>query len=103
MVVFPNFWPLEVISQHFGRQNRIQHPKIPLWTRSEVCRSVSYVKNVENVFLMFSEIFQIQFFHVTPSNFARLIVKTASPGPIVWVPTLGSWKYDDLIWKIPNY
>ena len=46
--------------------------------------------------------FKFQFFHVTPSNFACLIVKTASPGPIVSVPTLGSWKYDDLICKIPK-
>ena len=38
ILVFPNFWPLELVSQHFWPQNRIQHPKIPLWTRSEVCR-----------------------------------------------------------------
>ena len=38
-------------------------------------------------------------FHVTPSNFVCLVVKTSSPGPIVSVPTLGSWEYDDFIWK----
>ena len=35
-------------------------------------------------------------------NFHHLIAETASPGPEVSVPTLGSWKYDDLICKIPK-
>ena len=39
------------------------------------------------------EIFKFQFFGFTPLNFHHLIVKTASPGPEVSVPTLGSWEY----------
>ena len=31
-----------------------------------------------------------------------LIGKTASPGPVVSVPTLGSWEYDDFSWKTPE-
>ena len=46
--------------------------------------------------------FDFQFFHVTPSNFPRLAVKTASPGPVVSVPTPGSCVSHDFIWKIPK-
>ena len=60
------------------------------------------VKNFKSMILVIFKISKFQFVHVTPSNFACLIVKTASPGPIVSVPTLGSWKYDDLICKIPK-
>ena len=34
--------------------------------------------------------------NIIPFNSPRRIAKTASPGPVVSVPTLGSWKYDDL-------
>ena len=51
---------------------------------------------------MFFLIFKFQFFHVTPLNFPHLIAKTASPGPIVSVPTPGSWEYGDFICKIPK-
>ena len=44
----------------------------------------------------------VGFFRFTPLNFHHLIAETASPGPEVSVPTLGSWKYDDLICKIPK-
>ena len=37
--------------------------------------------------------FSFQLFGFTPLNFPRLVVKTASPGPEVSVPTLGSWEY----------
>ena len=36
-------------------------------------------------------------FRFTPLNFPRLVAKTASPGPEVSVPTLGSWEYHDFI------
>ena len=39
----------------------------------------------------------VRFFRFTPLNFHHLIAETASPGPEVSVPTLGSWKYDDVI------
>ena len=55
------------------------------------------IKNEEkNMFLIFKS-FNFQFFHVTPLNFHHLIAEIASPGPVVSVPTLGSWKYDDLL------
>ena len=41
-----------------------------------------------------------RFVRFTFLNFHHLIAETASPGPEVSVPTLGSWKYDDLICKI---
>ena len=46
------------------------------------------------------EFLKFQFFHVTPSNSVCLVTKTASSGPEVSVPTLGSWKYDDLTCKM---
>ncbi len=52
-------------------------------------------------FMLF-ELINFQFVYVTPSNFAFLIAKTVSSGPIVSVPTTGSWKYDDLMFKIPK-
>ena len=39
------------------------------------------------------KLFKFQFFRFTPLNFPRLAEKTASPGPEVSVPTLGSWEY----------
>ena len=51
ILVCPIFSGLEVISQHFGPQIRIQHPKIPLWTSSEVSTNEFYVKNVKNIFV----------------------------------------------------
>ena len=44
MLVFLVFSPLELISQHFGPQIRIQHPKIPQGTTSEVCTGEFYVE-----------------------------------------------------------
>ena len=43
--------------------------------------------------------FQISVFYATPLNYACLIIKTASPGPIVSVPTPGSWEFHDFPWK----
>ena len=49
-------------------------------------------KKEKLIISIFFEIFEFQFFHVTPLNFPRLIAKTASPGPTVSVPTPGSWE-----------
>ena len=51
--------------------------------------------NLKNLKIL--EILKFQFFHFIPLNFHHLIAETASPGPVVLVPTLGSWKYDDLL------
>ena len=47
-------------------------------------------------------ILQIQCFQVIPLNFTHLIAKTASPGPVVPVPILGSWKFGDRRQKPEN-
>ena len=38
-----------------------------------------------------------KFFQVIPSNFTPPIAETASPGPVVSVPTQGSWKFLDFL------
>ena len=48
--------------------------------------------NFEKIGILKSELFQ-----VTPSKFAHPIAETASPGPVVSVPTQGSWKFDDFL------
>ena len=57
-------------------------------------------KRKNSNFHVFLKFFNFQFFHVTPLNFPHLIAKTASPGPIVSVPTPGSWEYGDFICKM---
>ena len=42
------------------------------------------------------EIFKFQFVGFISLNFPRLMLKTASPGPIVSVATPCSWEYDDM-------
>ena len=61
---------------------RKQEPRHRMWGK----------KKILIIFENF-EIFKFQFFGFTPLNFHHLIVKTASPGPEVSVPTLGSWEY----------
>ena len=46
------------------------------------------------------EILKFQFSTEHSLTFPHLIAKTASPGPIISVPTLGSWEYDDFKWKM---
>ena len=72
----------------YGRRKK----KLPLLKRKQQNRKSTILNNFE--------MFKLELFHVTPSNFKCLILKAASPGPEVSVPTLGSWKYDDLICKI---
>ena len=45
------------------------------------------------------EIVKSDVFNFIPSSFIILIAKTASPGPVVPVPTLGSWEFVDLFMK----
>ena len=52
--------------------------------------AVGIYVNVKSAIFIILEIVKFQLFHITPSNFACLIVKTTSPGPAVSVPTLGS-------------
>ena len=68
---------------------RAAEEKIPPLKKKKITNKTLYV------FKHF-EIFKFQFFHVTPSNFPHLIVKTASPGPVVSVPTPGSCESHDL-------
>ena len=54
---------LEVVSRHFWPQNRIPHPKIPLWTSSEVCRSVFLRQNVILISLKILKFWFFLIFH----------------------------------------
>ena len=60
------------------------------------------MKKLEIENLQFLEILTFlisRFFRFTPLNFHHLIAEAASPGPIVSVPTPGSWEYGDFICK----
>ena len=75
----------------------------PKYPYGQVLRSVEvffYVKNVKHVILIIFKMFEhfkFQFFRFTPLKFPRLVVKTASPGPVVSVPTPGSCESHDFI------
>ena len=56
-----------------------------------------FMNNVEKQNL---KILKIQFSHSNSLNFPSLVAKTASPGPVVPVPTLGSWKFR--FWRTPQ-
>ena len=94
------FSPLELLILHFWLQIRILHVKnLPGDTRTPLETDLHPLKrDIEGLRGVIFQNFEILKFHVFLSvslNFTILTAKTASPGPVVPVPILGSWEYAD--------
>ena len=89
-------------SRKRAERNR-EHPKDKrLSLAKTVCYSPAICQHLHKqnkIWNLPFEILKFQFSLWNSSNSPHLVATTASPDPIVSVPTLGSWEYCDFMWK----